>query len=300
MQADLGVLYRDEDLLVVDKPAGIAVHRGWAHDREFALTLARRLAGRHVYPVHRLDRGTSGALLLALTPEIASRLAAGFETGRVHKRYLALVRGVPPESGVIEHPLPRSPGGPRVSAVTEFRRLGTFERYALLEVVPLTGRLHQIRRHLKHLSHPLIGDVRYGKGEHNRLFRSRFGLHRLALHAFELAFEHPRRGVPLRVRAPLPEDLAGPLRAMGLTPQVSPPVPVLVGAACPGDPQGMKQALRCGGGGLLEASIGSPPATPRSPSRLSEAAGSRPGGAGGEGDAPSPGARTNSISRHDR
>ena len=83
-------------------------------------------------------------------------------------------------------------------------------------MVPETGRLHQIRRHLKHISHPLIGDVRYGKGEHNRLFRSRFGLHRLALHAAELSPEHPVSGAPLRFQAPLPADLAGPLAAMGL------------------------------------------------------------------------------------
>jgi tRNA pseudouridine65 synthase len=117
---------------------------------------------------------------------------------------------------VIDHPLSRSPGGPRVPAVTEFRRLGVFERYAWMEVVPRTGRLHQIRRHFKHISHPLIGDVRYGKGEHNRLFRERFGLHRLALHALELAFAHPEDGQPVRIVAPVPEDLAGPLAAMGL------------------------------------------------------------------------------------
>jgi tRNA pseudouridine65 synthase len=134
----------------------------------------------------------------------------------VEKRYIALVRGIPPEAGVIDHPVPRAPDGPRVPAVTEFRRLATFERYALVEALPRTGRLHQIRRHFKHISHPLIGDVRYGKGEHNRLFRDRFGLHRLALHALELAFDHPPAGRPLRIFAPVPEDLAGVLGAMGL------------------------------------------------------------------------------------
>jgi tRNA pseudouridine65 synthase len=168
--------------------------------------------GRHVYPVHRLDRSTSGALVLALDPGTARSLQEQFEAGEVRKRYLALVRGIPPEAGIVDHPIPRSPDGPRVPAVTEFRRLGTFERYALLEVVPRTGRLHQIRRHLKHISHPLIGDVRYGKGEHNRLFRERFGLHRLALHALELRLVNP----PLSFLAPVPEDLAGPLRAMGI------------------------------------------------------------------------------------
>jgi tRNA pseudouridine65 synthase len=134
----------------------------------------------------------------------------------VYKRYLALVRGIPAPSGVIDHPIPRAPGGPRVPAVTRFRLLATFERYAWVEAVPETGRLHQVRRHLKHISHPVIGDVRYGKGEHNRLFRSRFGLYRLALHAAEIAFQHPSSGAPMRFSAPLPDDLAGPLACMGI------------------------------------------------------------------------------------
>jgi tRNA pseudouridine65 synthase len=212
----LSVLYQDDELLVVDKPSGLVVHRGWARDGEVVMTLARTLAGRHVYPVHRLDRGTSGVLVLALTAGAARALGEAFEGGRVRKRYLALVRGIPPAAGVIDHPIPRAPGGPRVPAVTRFRRLATFERYAWLEAVPETGRLHQIRRHLKHISHPVIGDVRYGKGEHNRLFRTRFGLHRLALHAAEVWLEHPASGAPLAWLAPLPADLAGPLAAMGL------------------------------------------------------------------------------------
>lgn len=213
---DLPFLYQDRCLLAVGKPAGLAVHRGMARDRTFALQLVRDQIGRHVHAVHRLDRATSGVLLFALDPGTAGRMQELFAEGRVEKRYLALVRGIPPESGVIDHPIPRDVGGPRVLAVTEFRRLAAFERYALIEARPRTGRLHQIRRHLKHLSHPLIGDVRYGKGEHNRLFRERFGLHRLALHALELAFEHPETGEAVRIVAPVPEDLAGPLRAMGI------------------------------------------------------------------------------------
>jgi tRNA pseudouridine65 synthase len=212
----LTLLHRDGFLVVANKPAGMAVHRGWSQEKIVAMTVVRNLVGRHVYPVHRLDRGTSGALLLALDPGTARRIQEKFEAGEVSKRYIALVRGIPPEEGLIDHPVPRSPRGPRVPAVTAFRRLATFERYALVEAIPKTGRLHQIRRHLKHLSHPLIGDVRYGKGEHNRLFRDRFGLHRLALHALELAFPHPETGEELRIVAPVPEDLAGPLRAMGM------------------------------------------------------------------------------------
>ena len=213
---DLPVLYRDEVLLAVNKPSGMAVHRGWSREREPALQRARDLAGRHVHPVHRLDRGTSGALLFAFDPGVTRRLQERFESGEVTKRYIVLVRGITPESGVIDHPVPRAPGGPRVPAVTGYRRLATFERYSLVEAIPRTGRLHQIRRHFKHASHPVIGDVRYGKGEHNRSFRDRFGLHRLALHALELELAHPVSGENLRVFAPVPEDLAGPLRAMGI------------------------------------------------------------------------------------
>ena len=212
----LPLLYTDEALVAVGKPSGMAVHRGWSREKIVALTVVRDRLGRRVFPVHRLDRATSGVLVFALSPEMARRLQEQLEAGTACKRYLALVRGIPAEAGVIDHPVPRSPEGPRVPAVTAFRRLGTFERYALLDVSPRTGRLHQIRRHLKHISHPVIGDVRYGKGEHNRLFRDRFGLHRLALHALELHLAHPEDGRPLRLFAPVPEDLAGPLRAMGL------------------------------------------------------------------------------------
>jgi tRNA pseudouridine65 synthase len=204
---DTPFLYQDGCLLAVNKPAGLAVHRGMARDRTFALQLVRDQIGRHVHAVHRLDRATSGVLLFALDPETAGRMQERFAAGRVEKRYLALVRGIPPESGVIDHPLPRDEGGPRVPAVTEFRRLATFERYALVEARPRTGRRHQIRRHLKHLSHPLIGDVRYGKGEHNRLFRERHALHRLALHCASLTVAHPDGG-QLAVACALAPDLA--------------------------------------------------------------------------------------------
>ncbi|HEX3556275.1 MAG TPA: pseudouridine synthase [Thermoanaerobaculia bacterium] len=221
--AEMPLLHRDDCLAAVNKPAGLAVHRGMSREKVVVLQLVRDLLGRHVYPVHRLDRATSGALLLALDPGTARRLQEQWESGAVEKRYLALVRGIPPEAGVIDSPVPRSPGGPRVPAVTEYRRLVTFERYALMEARPLTGRLHQIRRHFKHVSHPLIGDVRYGKGEHNRLFRARFGLHRLALHALSLSFDHPATGERLRIVAPVPEDLAGVFKRMGILHATLPP-----------------------------------------------------------------------------
>ncbi len=210
------LLYRDDDVAVVSKPSGMLVHRGWANDQVVAMTLLRNRLGMHVYPVHRLDRGTSGALVFALHEEAATPLCESFETGQVHKTYLALVRGITPEQGTINHALAPSKGAEKRPAQTDFRRLGTFERYSLVEARPLTGRLHQIRRHLKHISHPLIGDVRYGKGEHNRRFREEFGLHRLVLHASSVEFPHPSHREPVAVSAPLPELLKGAFVRMGL------------------------------------------------------------------------------------
>ena len=127
--------------------------------------------------------------------------------------------------GVIDHPLKvEKRTGPRVPARTRFRLIAAsqVERCSLVELIPETGRLHQIRRHMKHLSHPLIGDVNYGKGDINRLFRERYQLHRLALHAAEIAFTHPVSEERIRVIAPMPEDLSAPLRALGLHPQYPP------------------------------------------------------------------------------
>lgn len=205
------VVWRDDRLAVIDKPAGVAVHRGWAKggdDDEPLLQRVRDLLGARVWLVNRLDRGASGAVLFALDAEAAAAASELFVSGTVEKRYLALTRGHPPEHAVIDHPIPREPGGERVPAVTEIWRRETFGRYALVEARPKTGRLHQIRRHLKHLSCPLIGDVKYGKGEHNRLFRAEHGLHRLALHAAGLTFAHPFTGAAVDVEVPLAADLA--------------------------------------------------------------------------------------------
>jgi tRNA pseudouridine65 synthase len=210
------VLYRDVELLAVNKPSGLVTHRGWANDADNALVRARALAGQYVFPVHRLDRATSGVLLFALTREAAARLGAQLQAGGFDKRYLALVRGITPEQVEVDHPLAREPGQERKPARTSVRRLGTFERYSLVEAAPHTGRAHQVRRHLKHLSHPILGDTRYGNGEHNRACRARFSLHRLALHAARLSFTHPASGERIVVRAALSADLVLPLEAMGL------------------------------------------------------------------------------------
>ena len=205
------IVWRDERFVVVDKPSGVAVHRGWAaggDDDEPLLQQVRDLVRAHVWLINRLDRGASGAVLFALDAEAAARASEAFATGTVDKRYHAITRGHPPEHVVLDHPIPKEPGGERVPAVTELWRRDTFGRYALVEARPRTGRLHQIRRHLKHLSCPLIGDVRYGKGEHNRLFRAEHDLHRLALHAFHLGLAHPFGGPPIEVTVPLAADLA--------------------------------------------------------------------------------------------
>jgi tRNA pseudouridine65 synthase len=212
------ILAADDAFVVVNKPSGLLVHRGWDNDKEVAMTLVRDLVGKHVYPVHRLDRGTSGALVFALTLGACRSLASAFEEGRVEKSYLALVRGMAPDGGTIDYPIQKKEGGPRVPAVTNFRCLGRspVDRCSLVLALPQTGRLHQIRRHLRHIDHPLVGDVQHGSGVINRHYRATYDLHRLALHARTLSFPHPVGGSPVTVTAPVPEDLAEPLRKLGL------------------------------------------------------------------------------------
>ncbi len=207
------------------KPSGLAVHRGWASDPSYALDQTRSALGRRVYPIHRLDRGTSGLLLFALSPQ-SLRAFQRYFTGEadepIDKRYLALVRGHAPEEQLIDYAVRkgerRGPDVPRLSAQTRIRRLGTWERYSLVEAQPHTGRLHQIRRHLSHIAHPIIGDTRYGRGEHNRFFRERFGLHRLALHATRLSLRHPYTGEQLELVLPPAGSLRSTLEQMDLWP----------------------------------------------------------------------------------
>jgi tRNA pseudouridine65 synthase len=214
--SELTILHRDERIAVFAKPSGLLVHRGWGNDRTVAVELARDAIGARVHPVHRLDRATSGALVFALDAECAAALGRAFEGGLVEKVYLALVRGVAPERAVVDHPVKKGEDGPRVPAVTELYRRFAGDRWSIVEARPRTGRLHQIRRHLKHISHPIVGDVNYGKGDINRLFRERNGLCRLALHAAAIQLVHPFTGEPLRVIAPIPEDLRGPFRTLGV------------------------------------------------------------------------------------
>lgn len=228
----LVILHSDEHLLAIAKPSGLLVHRGWARDEQVAVDQVHALVGARVHPIHRLDRATSGVLLFALDLEAARHASEQFERGEVRKRYLAIVRGLAPDELVVDHPLRRvdvEDDGTRLPALTRMRKLGACElapepdgppsqwprRYSLIEASPETGRTHQIRRHCKHVALPILGDTRYGKGEHNRLFRERFGLHRLALHAFELRLVD-LEGRELIIRAPLPEDLRATLAALEL------------------------------------------------------------------------------------
>ena len=235
----LPILFRDENLIAVHKPSGLLVHRSSLdrHETRFALQILRDQIGQPVFPVHRLDKGTSGVLLFALNREVVRSLNSQFESGEVAKTYLAVVRGHPPESGEIDHPLARMADEhagisasvheqPAQPARTRYRRLATVElpyqvdrypssRYALLELAPETGRWHQLRRHLKHISHPIIGDATHGKGRHNRLFQELFGCQRLLLAATELRLTHPLSGQALSLRAEVAADFAELIERLG-------------------------------------------------------------------------------------
>ena len=224
----LPILYVDEWLAVVDKPAGLMVHdsalaRG---ETDFAADRLRAQFGKPIFLVHRLDRATSGCLLLAFDRDSASLLGRTLMSREVEKDYLAVCRGWPEPRFTVDHPLDGGPGKPtKKPAVTEFERLAIAElevpstgfatsRYALLRARPHTGRFRQIRRHLKHLSHHLIGDSSHGDGRHNRVFRA-MGVHRMLLHARRLAFVHPHSGVRVEVLAPLDAEFARAFETLG-------------------------------------------------------------------------------------
>ncbi len=227
----LDILYRDDFFIAVNKPSGLLVHRSWIDKeaKEFALQIVRDMTGRYVHPVHRLDKPTSGVLIFAFDKETARRFDALFGSGQVHKSYLAVVRGYTEPSGFIDYPLKEvldkmtdakaRADKPPQSAVTRYKRLATLElpipvsrypvaRYSLVRLMPKTGRKHQLRRHMKHIFHPIVGDTKYGRTEHNRLFRQHFDSHRLLLHAHTVTFPHPATGETLTIEAPPPEDFS--------------------------------------------------------------------------------------------
>lgn len=228
-EAPLQILYSDQVLLVVNKPPGLLAHRSKiaAGETRDLLSALRLQSGRpSLRLVHRLDRATSGVLLCCDDHAAHVKLGHAFEHREVEKRYLAIARGWPEAAaGSIDHPLSgERKNSPTKPAQTRYRVLATCQqpwpsgrwdtsRYSLIEAEPLTGRYRQIRRHLKHLGHPLIGDTSFGKGDHNRLFRMHLGVHRMLLHAQRLSFGHPSTGERLTVEAPLDDEWQ---RALGL------------------------------------------------------------------------------------
>ncbi|MFU2079141.1 tRNA pseudouridine(65) synthase TruC [Avibacterium endocarditidis] len=225
----LNILYQDEYLVAVNKPAGMLVHRSWLdrHETQFVMQTLRDQIGQHVFPIHRLDRPTSGVLLFALNGEIAKLLCEQFEQKQVEKSYLAVVRGYVTGQGRIDYPLKvqldkiadkfaQQDKAPQ-EAITDYEGLKTVEmpygvgryqtsRYSLVRLIPQTGRKHQLRRHLKHIFHPILGDTQYGDLHQNRALTEHTGVQRLMLHAETLAFSHPITKNRLKITAPLDEQ----------------------------------------------------------------------------------------------
>lgn len=222
----LEILYQDDYLVAVNKPSGMLVHRSWldTHETQFVMQQLRDQLGQYVYPVHRLDRPTSGVLLFALSSEVANLLCIQFEQHQVEKSYLAVVRGYLSTEGKIDYPLKvqldkladkftQVDKAPQ-SAVTIYQSLAMVEmpystkkyptsRYSLLRLFPQTGRKHQLRRHMKHIFHPILGDTQYGDLHQNRALTEHTGIQRLMLHAEKLIVTHPILQQAICLYAPL-------------------------------------------------------------------------------------------------
>ena len=214
----LRILYHDEFLICVDKPAGFHVHppedqRHKISKFQNCLYVLGRQIDARLFPVHRLDRATSGVLVFALSSEVAAAMGRQFAGGTIEKTYYAVVRGWLEDQGVITEPL-RAEHDDEVQkeSRTEYETVGRLElpvamgphetsRYSLVRIHPKTGRMHQIRRHFRFISHPLIGDTIYGEGAHNRLFREKLGGRNLLLKAHELRLRHPVHDQDLHLTA---------------------------------------------------------------------------------------------------
>ncbi|WP_407705094.1 tRNA pseudouridine(65) synthase TruC [Thalassotalea agarivorans] len=234
---DISILYQDEHIVAVNKPSGIFVHRSFLDKAEcfFMVQLVRDLIGQYVYPVHRLDRATSGILVFALSPEVARDLNEQFTDRRIKKHYIAMVRGHLLGEDIVDYALKEKLdkiGDKYVSedkapqeAQTEYKNLATAVidkplgkyqtvRYSLMAMYPKTGRRHQIRRHLAHLRYPIIGDVNYGDNKHNPFFAQQFGFRRLMLHALSLSFVHPVAQREISITAPLDQQWLDVMRQL--------------------------------------------------------------------------------------
>ncbi len=231
-------LYLDDDILVIHKPAGLLVHPSPMdkHEILFANQLAKNLIQQKVYTVHRLDKPTSGILMFALSSEIARDLSNQFSEHRIQKEYVALCRGWSPQQGHISKPLlyqvdkkmerNKQTSEPQ-PAETNYIRLATAtldqplnqheqQRYSLIKLIPTTGRKHQLRRHLNHINHPIIGDVKHGDRHHNKLFNDTFDLHRLYLAATKITFTHPRTQQAICINAPMQDDFLQTLHKLNM------------------------------------------------------------------------------------
>ncbi|MBK0401896.1 pseudouridylate synthase [Adhaeribacter sp. BT258] len=219
----LEILYEDAHYVAINKPNGLLVHRTrMAEEKnEFALQLLRDQLGLRLHPLHRLDRGTSGVLLFAKSPEAAAPIVKAFQERQPDKTYLAIVRGYAPEAGTIDWPIrPDRDNNLKEAqeAVTHFERLGTVElqipvgryetaRYSLVKIKPETGRMHQIRRHFGHIRHYIIGDKKHGDWRHNLMFLEELNSDTLLLHAAALTFIHPFSREKVEIKAALPANM---------------------------------------------------------------------------------------------
>ena len=223
----LTVCFQDDALVVVDKPCGMLVHRSGIDAREttFLLQTLRNQLNQSLFPVHRLDKATSGLVIFALSSDVAKTLSKAFEHGGITKTYEAFVRGHTPQSLRIDHALRdevdskgrKIKNGTEREAMTELRTLTSWTvpepvdrypeaRYSHVQLQPITGRYRQLRRHAKHISHPILGDVRYGKGTHNRFIEEHLGIRRLWLHAKQVAFRHPLTDEAVCISSAMPAD----------------------------------------------------------------------------------------------
>lgn len=224
----LEILYEDESIVAINKPHGLLVHRSSiARDAsEFALQLLRDQLGKTVYPAHRLDRKTGGILLFSLNKETDQYLQKSFQERKIDKKYLAVLRGFAPAEGLIDYPLKRDDGTVQ-EAQTSFRLLAQSElavpfgkfptsRYSLVEANPITGRMHQLRRHFAHIFHPIIGDRPHGCNKQNKFWKETYQMDTMLLHASELTFKHPLSGEDVHIKSALQPDFVRVLEILNL------------------------------------------------------------------------------------
>ncbi|WP_443939176.1 pseudouridine synthase [Pedobacter sp. MW01-1-1] len=222
----LEIIYQDDHLIAINKPHGLLVHQSSiARDAtEFALQMLRDQVGKHVSPVHRLDRKTSGVLLFAFDKATEIAMQQQFMNGETNKKYLALLRGYTPDTQEIDYPLAKD-NGVMQEAFTQYRTLQRAEipvpfgkhstsRYSFVEANPTTGRMHQLRRHFSHILHPIIGDRTHGCNKQNKLFFEKWDMSTMLLHASELSFSHPVSSEHIHLQANLHEEFIRMLNLM--------------------------------------------------------------------------------------